>query len=106
MKQVIEQRNNSDCKILYSPLAHRSPIMHLILHKHCFQFFLGRLQYPGEMKNKGFAIFFWKRGGGIMADVQVANCKTQLYIMSYITNDSVTSIRPLIQFSQISKQSE
>ena len=76
---------------------------------------MGRLQYPGEMKNKGFAIFFWKRGGGgggggaaggIMADVQVANCKTQLYIVSYITTDSVTSLRPLIQFSQISKQSE
>ena len=57
------------------------------------------------MKNKGFALFFWRGGGagGIMADVQVANCKTQLYIMSYITTDSVTSIRPLFQFSQISR---
>ena len=35
-----------------------SPIK--ILHKHCFQFLLGRLQYPGEMKNKGYAKF----GGG------------------------------------------
>ena len=35
-----------------------------------------------------------------MADVQVANCKTQLYIMSYITTDSVTSIPPLTQFSR------
>ena len=60
------------------------------------------------MKSKGFAIFWGGGGGagGIMADVQVANCKTQLYIMSYITTDSVTSIRPLIQFSQISKQSK
>ena len=63
----------------------------------------------GEMKSKGFAIFFFfggVGGGGIMADVQVANCKTQLYIMSYITTDSLTSMRPLIQFSQISKQSK
>ena len=34
--------------------------MHLIcppkiLDKHSFQFLLGRLQYPGEMKNKGYA---------------------------------------------------
>ena len=35
-------------------------------------------------------------GGGIMADVQVANCKTQIYIMSYRTTD----------ISQISKPSE
>ena len=43
------------------------PIMHLInpptppppqiLHKHCFKLLLGRLQYPGEMKNKGCAKF-------------------------------------------------
>ena len=51
------------------------------------------------MKSKGFAIFFWGgggRAGGIMADVQVANCKTQIYIMSYRTTD----------ISQISKPSE
>ena len=29
-----------------------------ILHKHCLQFLLGRLQYPGEMKNKGY-VKFW-----------------------------------------------
>ena len=28
-----------------------------ILHKHCCQFLLGPLQYPGEMKNKGYAKF-------------------------------------------------
>ena len=38
------------------------PIMHLIppqkiLHKHCFPFLLGRLLYPGEMKNIGYAKF-------------------------------------------------
>ena len=48
------------------------------------------------MKSKGFAIFFFFGGGGIMADVQVANCKTQIYIMSYRTTD----------ISQISKPSE
>ena len=63
------------------------------------------------MKSKGFAIFFFggggaggfianlttsRGGGGIMADVQVANCKTQIYIMSYRTTD----------ISQISKPSE
>ena len=36
-----------------------SPKMHLvnlapkILHKHCFQFLLERVQYPGDLKNKG-----------------------------------------------------
>ena len=39
-----------------------SPIMHLncppkILHKHCFQFPLGRLLYPVELKNKGYEKF-------------------------------------------------
>ena len=29
-----------------------------ILHKHCFQFFVGRLWYPGEMKSKGY-VKFW-----------------------------------------------
>ena len=51
------------------------------------------------MKSKGFAIFLGGgRGGagGIMAVVQVANCKTQIYIMSYRTTD----------ISQISKPSE
>ena len=57
-------------------------IMHLIiLHKHWFQFLLGRLSYPGELKNKGYAIFFPFLGGGgegggekrcIMRNVEVA----------------------------------
>ena len=43
-------------------------------------------------------LFFLEGGGagGIMADVQVANCKTQIYIMSYRTTG----------ISQISKPSE
>ena len=45
-----------------------------------------------------FCNFFLAGGGagGIMADVLVANCKTQIYIMSYRTTD----------ISQISKPSE
>ena len=46
-----------------------------ILHKHCFQFLLGRLLYPGEMKNKGYAKI--GRGRGqircIMGNVEVAS---------------------------------
>ena len=56
------------------------PIMHLvsppkILHKYCFQFLLGRLQYPGEMKNKDYAEFGGGGGGKIrciMGNVEVA----------------------------------
>ena len=29
-----------------------------ILHKHCYQFLLGRLLYPGEIKNKGYAKYW------------------------------------------------
>ena len=35
-----------------------------ILQKRCFQFLLGRLQYPGEMKNKVYAKFMGGGGGG------------------------------------------
>ena len=37
-----------------------SPIMHLFCPQilHCFQFLLGRLWYPGEIKNKGYAKFW------------------------------------------------
>ena len=50
------------------------------------------------MKSKGFAIFLGGGGGagGNMADLQVANFKKQIYIMSYRTTD----------ISQISKPSE
>ena len=47
-----------------------------ILRKHRFQFLLGRLKYPGEMKSKSYAKFGGGGGGGqircIMGDVQVA----------------------------------
>ena len=52
-----------------------SPIMHLIcapkiLHKRCFQFLLGRLKYPGGMKNKDYAKNFKEQIRCIMGDVQ------------------------------------
>ena len=34
------------------------------LRKHCFQFLLGKLQYPEEIKNKVFVIVFFCGGGG------------------------------------------
>ena len=40
-------------------ISHKAPYWPpKILHTHCFQFFLGRLQYPGAMKNKGYAKFW------------------------------------------------
>ena len=39
----------------------RAPCLHThpkVLHKHCLQFLSGRLQYAGEMKNKGY-VKFW-----------------------------------------------
>ena len=40
-------------------MTHAAPYLRRkILHKHCFQFLLGRLWYPGEMKNKGYAKFW------------------------------------------------
>ena len=35
-----------------------------ILQKDCFQFLLGQLLYPGEMKNKSYATFGVGGGGG------------------------------------------
>ena len=54
-------------------ISHNAPYLaSQILHKHCFQFLLGRLLYPGEMKNKG-----WGGGGPnkrcIKGDVEVVN---------------------------------
>ena len=50
-----------------------------ILHKHCFWFLLGRLQYPGGMKNKGYGKF-----GGTnkvhKEDVQVAHTTFNKYV--------------------------
>ena len=46
-------------------ITHNAPyLLPKILHKHCFQFLLGRLLWTGEMKNKGYAIFFLGGGGG------------------------------------------
>ena len=45
--------------IRYLHISHNAPYLPpKILQKHCFQFPLRRLLYPGEMKNKGYAIFY------------------------------------------------
>ena len=36
-----------------------------MLHNHCLGFLLGRLYYPGEIENNGYAIFFEGGGGGV-----------------------------------------
>ena len=54
-------------KMRIYPLPHFQyylPPKFFILSTDCFKFLLGRLQYPEEMKNKGYAIFFWGGGGG------------------------------------------
>ena len=57
------------------PIMHLIPPPQKILHKHCFPFLLGRLLYPGEMKNIGYAKFgvganrvlYGKCGSGVLA---------------------------------------
>ena len=40
-------------------ISHNTPCLPpKILHKHCFQFLLGRLKHPGELKNRGYAKFW------------------------------------------------
>ena len=48
-------------------LSHNAPSFpKKILHKQCFQFLLGRLYDPGEMKNRGYAKFERERGGWVL----------------------------------------
>ena len=39
-------------------------------HNHCLGFLLGRLYYPAEIGNNGYAIFFLGGGGGGAGGVQ------------------------------------
>ena len=40
-------------------ISHNTPCLPpKILHKHCFQFLVGRLKHPGELKNRGYAKFW------------------------------------------------
>ena len=56
-------------------LSHNAPyLLPKILHKHCFQFLLGRLQYPGETKNKGYAEIWSGVGGGGANMVHYGKC--------------------------------
>ena len=53
-------------------ISHDAPYLPpKILHKRCFQFPLGPLEYPGEMKNKGYAKF-WGQIRCFMGDGQLA----------------------------------
>ena len=52
--------NNAPSLLPLSPLPQKKEI----LHYHCLRFFLGRMQYPGEMKNNYYAKFSFFGGGG------------------------------------------
>ena len=60
------------------------------MHKHCFQFLLGQLKYPGEMKNKGYAIFFFGGGGGQI----INNYWTRLSKISWFVSDEQINYLP------------
>ena len=67
-----------DAPVSYTPLqhSHNAPYFRpapQILHKHCFPFLFGRLLYPGEMKNIGYAKFgVGGQIGCFMGNVEVA----------------------------------
>ena len=52
--------SDESCRpIRYLHISHNAPYLPpKIVQKHCFQFLLGRLLHPGEMKNKGYAKFY------------------------------------------------
>ena len=68
------------------PLPHFQyylPPKFFILSTDCFKFLLGRLQYPEEMKNKGYAIFFWGGGVGGLSKVHLRHYweKKSVYVV-------------------------
>ena len=85
---------------LNTPLAHLHNAPYLppkLLHKHGFQIVLGRLQYPGEMKNKVLRKLFW--GGG--NKVHYGRCASGVWknwINHYITP---RYLRYLTYFAQL-----
>ena len=78
LKMVHRKCILTDVNIPHLHKSHDAPYLPpKILQKHCFQFLLGRLYYPGEMKNKGYAKFEGEGVGGghircITGDVQEA----------------------------------
>ena len=78
LKMVHRKCILTDVNIPHLHKSHDAPYLPpKILQKHCFQFLLGRLYYPGEMKNKGYAKFEGEGVGGghikcTTGDVQVA----------------------------------
>ena len=70
--------------ICHLNISHNAPYLPpKILRQHGFQFLLGRLLYPGEMKNKGYAKF-WGEIRCIMGDGQVVNRPVSKYQNSYL----------------------
>ena len=66
--------NPNILKIRHFHISHTAPSLPpKILHKHCFQFPLKRLKYPGEMKNKGYPKFRGANKVPLMGNVEVAN---------------------------------
>ena len=65
--------------IRHLPISHNAPCLPpKILHKHCFQFLLGRLCYPGEVKNKRYAKF-GGGGVGVANKVHYGRCATGVF---------------------------
>ena len=54
--------HNAPCLPPPPPPPFASP--NFALHEHCFRFLLGRLEHPGKMKTKGYAISFLGGGAG------------------------------------------
>ena len=61
------RKRRSHCRILiyrswaihYFHIDHNAPCLPPnILHNHCLRFLLGRLKYPGEIENNGYAKFW------------------------------------------------
>ena len=77
-----------------------SPIMHLIclpkfcISMHCFQFLLGQLEYPGEMKNKGYAKF-WEANKMHYGRCPSGVCAKLLFCLSNLLKLSLPLSLPL-----------
>ena len=58
-QKKIAKKHDLRCKVAHLHISHNTACLPpKILHKHCLQFLLGPLLYPGETKNKGYAKFW------------------------------------------------
>ena len=67
-----------------------------ILRKHRFQFLLGRLKYPGEMKSKSYAKFGGGGGGGANK-VHYGRCASGVFIFECNFNKNRTKEKVLCE---------